>query len=281
MEIMSLTLFGKPFADCFTISQDIRITRDMKDEACLTYIDHGIQELFSPTKKIRLKDKESLLMKCGNYVANTHNISPISQLSGIVFHLNPDSIKAAFGDKDLDFLNIEERITPTNPAIELGQNDLIESFVNSLRPYFNKPKLSSEKLMAIKLQELITILTLEGNDHILYLLGTIRKREIFEFETIINANLYNNLSVPELAHLMNKSESSFKREFKKYYNESPARYLKTKKLEKAAELLKNSSKSISKISWECGFEDLAHFSSSFNNIYKLSPRKYRSSILID
>lgn len=275
MEIMRIMLYGRPFADRFTMVEAIRVKREMENEACLTYIQHGTQEVFFPIKKIIIRDGESVLMKCGNYIANTTDLSPLDPLSGVIFHLYPDMIKKAFGEKDLSKLVVKGNHEPVVPAIELGKNELVQGFVNSLESYFNKPELVRDELIAIKLQELITILAYNCNDHVRYILGSIKKKEIFEFEQIINENLYNNLSNPELAHLLNKSESSFKREFKKIFGESPARYLKTKKLEKAAELLKAGEKSISEISWECGFEDLAHFSSSFSSQYNMSPREYR------
>ena len=59
------------------------------------------------------------------------------------------------------------------------------------------------------------------------------------------------MALEDLAHLSNRSLSSFKRDFQKYYNESPSRYIKNKKLEKAAELLKSSSLNLTDILFEC------------------------------
>lgn len=69
--------------------------------------------------------------------------------------------------------------------------------------------------------------------------------------------------------------SSFKREFAKLYNDSPANYIKTKKLEKAAELLLVSDQRITEIAFDCGFNDLANFTKSFNDKYNTTPTNYR------
>jgi len=278
MQMINLDLYGEPFAECVTMPMNFRTNREMRDSACLTYLMQGEHDLYGPVKKIKLSSKQALLMKCGNFVGDMINITADNPLVGVVFHLNPETIRKAFGQKDLDFLYTEVRKEPTNPMVELGHNPLIEGFVASLKPFFDNPSLATEAMLAVKLQELTTILVQSGDEEVKYLLGTIQKKEIFEFEQIIKANLYNNLSIPELAHLTNKSESSFKREFKRLYDDSPAKYLKSKKLEKAAQLLERSELSISEISWDCGFEDLAHFSSSFSSVYKLSPRNYRASV---
>jgi AraC-like DNA-binding protein len=54
--------------------------------------------------------------------------------------------------------------------------------------------------------------------------------------------------------------SSFKREFKKNYNDAPASYIRNKRLEKSAKLLCISEKRITNIAHDCGFNDLATFS---------------------
>ncbi|MBL4624272.1 MAG: helix-turn-helix transcriptional regulator [Flavobacteriales bacterium] len=81
-----------------------------------------------------------------------------------------------------------------------------------------------------------------------------------------------------LALTLSIIESSFKRDFKKYFNESPAKYFKNKKLTKAAELLARTSLLISEIAWDCGFENAAHFSTSFTDKYSQSPRNYRDDL---
>ena len=71
------------------------------------------------------------------------------------------------------------------------------------------------------------------------------------------------------------SLSSFKREFKKNYNDTPARYIRTKRLEKAAELLRISEERITDIAFDCGFTDLANFSKLFHKKFSNSPSNYR------
>ncbi|WP_240613043.1 helix-turn-helix domain-containing protein [Chitinophaga parva] len=69
--------------------------------------------------------------------------------------------------------------------------------------------------------------------------------------------------------------SSFKREFTKLYNDSPANYIKAKRLEKAAELLQASDNRITDIALDCGFNDLANFTKSFRDKYNVTPSNYR------
>jgi AraC-like DNA-binding protein len=276
MEMISLELFGHVFAECFTLNQDFRLQREMRDDACLAYIQEGNQEIYSPTQKIQATDKESILMKCGNYIANFRDIAPTSQFKSVVFHLDPEAIKKAFDDKDLDFLRVDKSKVARDPAIHMEQNELLDSFVSSMMPYFDKPEMAKDELLLLKLKELVYILSDFGNNAVVnQIIGTLYSPEEITFDEIISANIYNNLSIGELAHLTARSESTFKRDFKKWYNESPAKYFKTKRLEKAADLLINSITPISEVAWECGFENPAHFSASFHDGYGKAPREYR------
>lgn len=278
MEMISLELFGHVFAECFTLDQNFRLQREMRDDACLAYIQEGKQEIFSATQKIEASDKESILMKCGNYIANFRDVAPTAKFKSVVFHLDPEAIKEAFGDKDLDFLKVDKSKIARDPALKMGQNELLDSFVSSMMPYFDNPQMAKDELLLLKLKELIYILSDFGNNTIVnQIIGTLYSPEEIAFDEIISANTYNNLSIPELAHLTARSESTFKRDFKKWYNDSPAKFFKTKRLGKSADMLKNSDTPISEIAWECGFENPAHFSASFHDDYGKSPREYRDS----
>jgi len=279
MEMISLELFGHVFAECFTLDQDFRLKREMRDDACLAYIQEGKQEIFSATQKIEATDKESILMKCGNYIANFRDVAPTAQFKSVVFHLDPAAIKEAFDDKDLDFLRVDKSKVTRDPALKMEQNELLDSFVSSMMPYFDNPQMAKDELLLLKLKELVYILSDFGNNAVVnQIIGTLYSPEEIAFDEIIAANTFNNLSIAELAHLTARSESTFKRDFKKWYNDSPAKFFKTKRLEKSADMLKNTDTPISEIAWECGFENPAHFSASFHDFYGHSPSVYRNTI---
>ncbi len=97
----------------------------------------------------------------------------------------------------------------------------------------------------------------------------------YSFRQIIEANLFSQVTIEQLAEQSNLSISSFKREFTKLYNDTPAHYIRNKKLEKAAELLLLSDERVTDIAWECGFNDLATFTKNFSDKYHITPSGYR------
>lgn len=276
MESITLELFGRTFVERFIFSEDFRISKVMRNDACWVYIQEGTLEIYSQSKKITVNSMESILMKCGNYIANFKNAIQTSQYKSIVFHLDSESIKKIFRDSENSFLKVKKS-SAINPALKISKNDLLDNFVSSIIPYFENHSLVSERLLATKLLELVLILSDEGKNVLAtQILGTLYTKEQFKFDSIIEANLYNNLSIAELAHLTYRSESTFKRDFKKYFDISPAKYLKAKKLEKAANLLIQTDLPVKEIAWKCGFENADHFSTSFTSIYRKTPRAFRS-----
>jgi len=238
MEMTSLELLGHPFAEYVTHDQEFRFAGVMRNDACLAYVQEGKQEIYSATQKIITRGKESVLMKCGNYISSFKDASPISKFRSVVFHLDPAAIRIAFDNKGLEFLSIDKSRPPRDPALKMEKNVLLDSFVTSMMPYFDNPGLVKEELLLVKLKELVYILSDFGKNPLVnQILGTLYSPEEIAFDEIITAHLYDNLSIAELGHLTARSESSFKRDFKQCYNESPARYFKTKRLEKAANLL--------------------------------------------
>ncbi len=83
-----------------------------------------------------------------------------------------------------------------------------------------------------------------------------------------------NLDILSKAACMNKYY--LLRTFKKYFGKTPYQYLKSVRLNEAKKLLENTSKSISEISSNVGFEFISSLSQVFNQKYKLSPKAYRN-----
>lgn len=85
-----------------------------------------------------------------------------------------------------------------------------------------------------------------------------------------------DLRVSDLAKLHKTSEAYFRREFKKHYSESPAEYIKRKRIEHACNLLNTELYSITDIAFRSGFDSASYFSSEFKRYMGYSPRKHKN-----
>ena len=96
---------------------------------------------------------------------------------------------------------------------------------------------------------------------------------------LMSKEFYNPLfSVSTLAERLDISASYLRREFSKYYDESPISYLKTMRLYNAKNLLDSEYLSIEEIAEQCGFTSASYFIQFFGKAVGISPNKYRAKM---
>lgn len=91
----------------------------------------------------------------------------------------------------------------------------------------------------------------------------------------IQNNFYNKITLKEVAGLIYLTESNFCKFFKKATGKTYSDYLNEIRINEACRLLVQSEKTISQISFECGFETLSYFNRVFNTKKGITPSKYR------
>jgi AraC-like DNA-binding protein len=84
------------------------------------------------------------------------------------------------------------------------------------------------------------------------------------------------LDVPDLARAARLSPAHFSREFARAFGETPHRYLLTRRLERAAALLRSTDRSVADICMTVGLSSVGSFTTSFGRMYGLSPTAYRA-----
>ena len=91
----------------------------------------------------------------------------------------------------------------------------------------------------------------------------------------INENYDRAVSLDELASLVNISQSHFSQFFKKVTGSNFVSYLNDIRISRACELLSGSDEQITKICFECGFNNVSNFNRQFLRRKRMSPQKYR------
>jgi AraC-like DNA-binding protein len=95
------------------------------------------------------------------------------------------------------------------------------------------------------------------------------------FDSALKANLSKKWTLDEMANQNNVGITNLTRLVKENTGYTPANYLIYLRLEKAKELLSQTSKKLTYIALECGFYSSQHFSSTFSRWVGKSPRNYR------
>jgi AraC-like DNA-binding protein len=86
-----------------------------------------------------------------------------------------------------------------------------------------------------------------------------------------------SLTVDDMAAAACLSRAHFSREFRKAFGESPYSYLLTRRLERAATLLRGTDYSVADICMQVGLSSVGSFTTSFTRRYGVSPTEYRAS----
>ncbi len=85
------------------------------------------------------------------------------------------------------------------------------------------------------------------------------------------------LTVADLAAAARLSPAHFSRAFRRTFGESPHRYLLSRRLERAASLLRSTDWSVARVGTSVGFTSIGSFTTSFGRTYGETPTAYRAS----
>ncbi|QYX53179.1 transcriptional regulator ArgR [Pseudomonas sp. S07E 245] len=93
---------------------------------------------------------------------------------------------------------------------------------------------------------------------------------------LMEANIEEPLTTDEIAQHVCVSRRQLERIFKQYLNRVPSQYYLELRLNKARQMLMQTSKSIIQIGLSCGFSSGPHFSSAYRNFFGATPREDRN-----
>ncbi|HET7855653.1 MAG TPA: AraC family transcriptional regulator [Gaiellaceae bacterium] len=102
-------------------------------------------------------------------------------------------------------------------------------------------------------------------------------RHLLRAKDLIDARYREPLDVPTLARAARLSEAHFSREFRRAFGESPHQYLLTRRLERAAALLRNTDRPIAEVCFAVGLRSVGSFTTSFGRAFGISPGAYRAA----
>jgi AraC-like DNA-binding protein len=102
-------------------------------------------------------------------------------------------------------------------------------------------------------------------------------RHLLRAKDLADARYVEPLTVADLARAAGLSPAHFSREFRRTFGEAPHQYLLTRRLERAAALLRNTDRSVTEICFAVGLASLGSFVTSFRRVYGEAPLAYRAT----
>ncbi len=101
-------------------------------------------------------------------------------------------------------------------------------------------------------------------------------RHLLRAKDLVDGRYAEPLTVDDLARAAGLSRAHFSREFRNAFGESPHAYLLTRRLERAATLLRQTDRSVSDICYSVGLRSLGSFTTSFTRAFGVPPAAYRA-----
>jgi AraC-like DNA-binding protein len=102
-------------------------------------------------------------------------------------------------------------------------------------------------------------------------------RHLLRAKDLADERYSDPLTVDDLAAAAGLSKAHFSREFRRTFGESPYVYLLTRRLERAAALLRNTDYTVAEICLEVGLQGVGSFTTSFKRMFGMTPTAYRAA----
>ena len=198
------------------------------------------------------------------------------EFCAIFIFIPDDFIKSFLGKNDL-LLNVSQKNLPEQDSVlNIYPDELLESYYQSIQSLFSLSEKPNESILKLKFEELLlSLFSNKMHKEVTDYFISLCQNQEYQMTRILEENFAYNLTLEEFARLCHMSLSAFKKSFAQYYAVTPAVWLKQRKLDLARNQLLRSDFNISKISFECGFEDVSHFIRVFKQKHNLTPLQYR------
>lgn len=237
----------------------------------ITYVINGKKDWISTDRTYEIQKGDALFVRKGVY--STRQYLEVDYCV-ILFFINDDFIRNFIAENQLD--TPDDTQGEHDTIFEIDVSDSLESLIHSVFNYLKEGGGIPKSLVEIKFKELMfNIILNPKNRKLVQYFGSLNQGSKTNLEYTLLKNFQHDLSMEDFAKLCGRSLSTFKRDVKAFFNETPGNFLKNKRLEFAKSLLKSSDLSVNEVCYECGFKNPSHFNKIFKAKYQLPPKQYR------
>lgn len=235
-----------------------------------SFLIEGQKEVIGRKNFTSIVDTSFLLMQKGRCLMTEKLSSSNNQYRSILLFFSNNILLNFIKKYDFNIKKSEYQ----KSVFSFDYDDYIKTYLNNLVEISKLSQKSQEKLLIIKLEEILIYLVEKNSSDFLISLLEHNNQQSNKLISVVENHKFNKLSIKELAFLCNMSISTFKREFTKQYQLSPIKWFQDQRLEYASVLLKEN-KRPSEIYLEVGYETLSSFIQAFKSKYGQTPKQYQ------
>lgn len=236
------------------------------------YVLDGRKDWHSADGKLELHAGDMAFVKKGGSIVEQYFGTPFCVL---LFFLSDAFICDVFRTIEMK----EVAAAPIAPLTSIGTTPAIHAYMLSMLPHFRSDRPMDPGLLDLKLRELLMNVAIEPRNR-MFVAGfqsMMRSRAQERLQRIMEDNYRFNLPMEAYARMCGRSLSAFKRDFQQVFNTAPGRWLRERRLQHAKLLLGAGDLQVSEVAFQCGFENLSHFSRAFKEEFGHPPADLRKS----
>ncbi|RED48515.1 helix-turn-helix domain-containing protein [Aestuariispira insulae] len=254
------------------IPQNMTDVEFFTNAPCLAFVLSG-EETFASYERdeIVLRKGQMLFMPKNSYMISDF-VRTDGPLEAFLFFFDDGTIKEFLKSRPLAGGGAVEPVAP----YEMNADPVVEAYMAALYAVYRDFRTSPE-IVRVKLLELLNILELTDNGGNLcgFLSAVGSDNPKRNIKRLLADPIHWKLSIADLARLSGRPATSFNRDFRRQFGTTPQKWLIAARLERAHDLLRASSLSVSEIALEVGYENISHFITVFKKKFGVSPKKLR------
>jgi AraC-like DNA-binding protein len=262
---------------CYKSGQDSVKNRIILNQNMINVLVSGTKTVVYPGATAVVNSGELVVLSAGN-VLTSELLTGGQQFSSILFYFS-NAVLNRFLIKYDHLLQTANHVNSKLPFLIFKQNNFIKHFIASIQELTNAESKITAEVKLIKIEELLLYLLQLDPGRFSAIQIITKDKEQLQIKKVVETHVGQYITVDELAFLCHMSTSTFKRRFSEIYHTSPQKWLLTRKLEIAAELLKFTDESPSGTYMKVGYQNHSSFSEAFRNHFGNTPSEYQKKHL--
>jgi len=261
----------------YTSGQDSVKNRIVLNQNMINLLASGTKTVVYPDATAVVNAGELVVLSTGN-VLTSELLTGGQQFSSILFYFSNE----LFNRFLIKYDHLLQNIAPLRgkqPFFIFKQDNFIKQFIASLQLLIAAESELPAAVRTLKLEELLLYLLHFDPERFRAIQIITKDKEQLQIKKVVESHVGQLITVDELAFLCHMSTSTFKRRFSEIYHTTPQKWLLTRKLEMAAELLSSGGESPSGVYLKVGYQNHSSFSEAFRNHFGHTPSDYQQQQL--
>lgn len=269
------------FSDVFFIyiQQGYKHYTDRMDAHQLKYVLHGEMTVDDGHRQLKVGSGQCVFLRRDHRIKTRKYPLGKEDFQCITLVFKREFLRRYF--RELDHPSLDSSLPRFEESvIILPKLPQVESLFLSMMPYVESNINPTEALMDLKLHEGVLAL-LSADDRFYPTLFDFAESWKIDILDFLNSNYMYEFTLAELANYTGRSLATFKRDFAKVSSLSPEKWLLSRRLEAAYDLLSQGNIGVTEAAYKVGFKNRSHFTKAFKSHFGKSPSEVGKILIIN